>query len=158
MFVTVSDAPAAVQPVRLPVSKPPFVMPIPPPPEVTVSVTVVECEPEAAVPVTVSVYVPAVAELVDERVRVAVWPELTEAGVTVAVTPDGAPETEMLTVCALPLVVAVLIVDEPELPAAIVTPVGLAEIEKSFVATVVTFTVTVVECVTVPSVPVIVRV
>ena len=44
-----------VQPLNVPVSKPPFVMPDPPPEEFTVSVMVVECVADVPVPVTVRV-------------------------------------------------------------------------------------------------------
>ena len=50
-----------------------------------------------------------------------------------AVTPLGAPETDRLTVCALPEIVAVEIVLLPLEPAAIDTAAGLALIEKSLV-------------------------
>ena len=54
LFTTVSEAPLAVQLVKLPSSKPPLLMP-PPLEPVIVSATVVVCDPLAAVPVTVSV-------------------------------------------------------------------------------------------------------
>ena len=58
-------------------------------------------------------------------------PEVTLVGLTETVEPDGAPETVRLTVCAEPLVVAVLIVEVPPAPCVTVTVDGLAEIEKS---------------------------
>ncbi len=51
----------------------------------------------------------------------------------VAVTPLGVLDALSETVCALPEVVAVLMVTVPELPAATVMLVGLAEMEKSLV-------------------------
>jgi hypothetical protein len=47
--------PVTVQPEKLPVSKPPLVMPPPPPEDVTVTVTVVLCVALPSVPVTVTV-------------------------------------------------------------------------------------------------------
>ena len=47
--------------------------------------------------------------------------------------PEGVPDTVRFTVCAEPLVVAVLIVDEPLVFCASVRLVGLALIEKSLV-------------------------
>jgi hypothetical protein len=48
-------APPVVQPLKVPVSKPPLVMPPPPPDEVTVTLTVVLCVALPSVPVTVTV-------------------------------------------------------------------------------------------------------
>ena len=79
---------------------------------------------------------PAAAELVALILSVDEPPEVTDVGLTVAVTPLGAPETDRLTVCALPEVVAVEIVLLPLEPAAIDTADGLAPIEKSFVVVV----------------------
>ena len=79
---------------------------------------------------------PAAAELVALILSVDEPPEVTDVGLTVAVTPLGAPETDRLTVCALPEVVAVEIVLLPLEPAAIDTADGLALIEKSLVAAV----------------------
>jgi hypothetical protein len=81
-------------------------------------------------------------------------PEVTEVGDSVAVTPAGAPETLSDTVCALPEVVAVAMVDEPEPPCAMETLAGLAEMEKSFAAAALTLKVTGVECVADAAVPV----
>jgi hypothetical protein len=61
-------------------------------------------------------------------------PAVTDGGLSDALAPLGAPETEKLTVSALPEVTAVEIVLVPEAPCARVKVVGLAEIEKSFVA------------------------
>src|SRR5258708_8780713 len=52
-LTTVSDAPAAVQPLSVPVSKPPFTIPSPPG-AVTVTVTVVVCVTVPSVPLTVT--------------------------------------------------------------------------------------------------------
>src|SRR5437868_1205341 len=103
-----------------------------PPALVTVSETVVACDAELPAPVTVSVYVPAAALEATEIDRVDELPETTDAGESVAVTPDGAPETVSETVCALPLVVAVLIVALPEPPWRTEIDDGLTETLKSF--------------------------
>jgi len=111
-------------------------------------------------PVTVRVYVPVAAEAdtVMVRVDVAVPPEVsvTEVGLNVAVTPVGAPETDRLTVPAKPLREVRVMVDVPELPCAIVSDVGEAEMEKSGGAVTVKLTVAV--CVNDPLVPVTVSV
>jgi len=52
--VTAEVVPAEVHPLRVPVSNPPFVIPLPPL-EVTVRLTVVLCVAEVPVPVTVRV-------------------------------------------------------------------------------------------------------
>ena len=52
LFTTVSEAPLAVQPERLPVSKPPLIIP---PVAVMVNATVVEWVTAPSVPVTVTV-------------------------------------------------------------------------------------------------------
>ena len=44
--------PMVVQPLNVPVSKPPLMMATPPPPTNTARLTVVLCDPEAAEPVT----------------------------------------------------------------------------------------------------------
>ena len=67
-----------------------------------------------------------------------------DVGLKVALAPDGNPEIERLTVCALPEVIAVAIVDVPEPPAVTLTVVGEAEMMKSFVTGAVTVTLTVV--------------
>src|SRR5437868_1201784 len=100
---------------------------------VTVTERLVVCDPDAAVPVTVSVNVCGAAAEVAERVRLALCPEETHVGVSVAVTPLGVAEVASEIVCALPDVVEVAMVIEPELlPACTVTLAGLAESEKSF--------------------------
>jgi hypothetical protein len=98
---------------------------------VTVSVTEVVCVAEAAVPVTVSVYVPTAA-VPAFTVSVEAPPAMTDVRLSDAVAPLGAPETERLTVCALPEVTAVEIVLVPEAPCRMLKLVGLAEIEKLF--------------------------
>src|SRR6266852_3323684 len=99
-----------------------------PPAAVTVTETAVVCEPDAAVPVIVNVNVPAAAAVVVDTVSVAPPSEVTEAGEIEAVTPAGVAEVDSDTVCALPDVVAVLMVAVAELPA---TMLRLAEMEKS---------------------------
>jgi len=98
---------------------------------VMVTETDVVCEPDGAVPVIVNVNVPAAAAVVVETVSVALPPEVTEAGEIEAVTPAGVAEAESDTVCALPEVVAVLMVLVAELPATMLRLDGLAEMEKS---------------------------
>jgi len=119
-----------------------------------VTATVVACEPEAAVPVTVSVKLPAAVAVVVEMVKVELAPEVTEAGENEAVTPAGAPEAVSEIVCALPEVVALLMVTEPENPAAMLTLVGLAAMEKSLATTGLMTKLTAVECVAEAPVPV----
>lgn len=85
-------------------------------------------------------------------------PAVTEVGLTLAVGPLGETLVVRLTVPALPLVTAVLMVDVPLAPCAIERLVGLALIEKSLVGGAVTVTVTEVEWVLLPSVPVTVTV
>ena len=82
-------------------------------------------------PVIVNVKVPAAAAVVVLTVRVALPPEVTDVGEMEAVTPAGVAEAESITVCALPDVVAVLMVAVAELPATIFKLFGLAEMEKS---------------------------
>jgi hypothetical protein len=91
-------------------------------------------------------------------VKVELPPAVTELGLSDAVGPEGFTLALRLTVPAVPLVTAVLIVLVPLDPCAILTLVGEALIEKSFVEIVVIVRATVVECVFVPSVPVTVTV
>src|SRR5438045_2426227 len=72
-LTTVSEAPAAVQPLRLPVSKPPLVRLPPVVPPVMVSDTEAVCE-VVPVPVMVMLYVPAAALEVVEMVAVEALP------------------------------------------------------------------------------------
>ena len=109
--------PPVVQPLNVPVSKPPLVMPPPPPPlEVTVTLTEVVCVALPSVPVTVTVYAPAATVEPTLTVSVEEPPAVTEVGLSEAVGPDGETLAERLTVPAEPLVTAVLIVDLPLLP------------------------------------------
>ena len=62
-------------------------------------------------------------------------PVVTEAGVKPAVAPLGTPDIERLMVSALPDNRAVEMVLLPPVPAARLKVVGLAEMEKSLVAT-----------------------
>ena len=91
-------------------------------------------------------------------VNVAPPPAVTEVGLSDAVGPAGLTLAARLTVAALPLVTAVLIVLVPLAPCAMFTLVGEALIEKSFAAAVDTVRATVAECVAVPSIPVTVTV
>jgi hypothetical protein len=67
-------------------------------------------------------------------ISVALPPDVTDAGLKEAVTPLGAPVRDRLTVWALPLVVAVDTVTDPEPPAWIDVLTGLTAIEKPFAA------------------------
>jgi hypothetical protein len=146
--------PTTVQPVKVPVSKPPLVIPPPPPPdEVTVRDTVVLWVALVPVPVMVSVEVPAAA-VPALTVSVDEPPEETLVGLNEAVAPDGTPLTEKLTVCAEPLVIVVLIVEVPVDPCATLSDDGLAEIEKSLGGGALITKVTVVLCVALAPVPV----
>ncbi|PSK65733.1 hypothetical protein B0E53_02284 [Micromonospora sp. MH33] len=58
-------------------------------------------------------------------------PEVTEDGLNDAVAPLGRPDAENVTVCAVPLVVAVATVVETEPPAVTEPEVGESETEKS---------------------------
>ncbi len=92
-------------------------------------------------------------------VTVDVAPEVMLVGLNETEAPLGAPLDERLTVCAEPLVVAVLTVDVPLVPGARASEVGLTEIEKSLGGGVgLIVQLTLVLCVTVPSVPVMVTV
>ena len=86
--------PAVVQPVKLPVSNPPFTMLAA---VVTVNVTVVVWVALAPVPVTVSVYVPAAA-VPAFTVSVLEPPLVTLVGLSDALAPLGAPLTVRFTV------------------------------------------------------------
>src|SRR5439155_15951464 len=130
---TVDAEPVVVQPLNVPVSNPPFVMPEPPPEGLTVSDTLVECVAEAPVPVTVTVDVPTGVEADVVIVIVELLPELIGLGLKLADAPDGSPPAESVTDCDEPLVTVVEIVDIPLWPWVTVTLDGLALIEKSFV-------------------------
>jgi|SRR5579859_97139 len=105
----------------------------------------------------VSVYVPAAAVPV-VTVRVELPPAVTEVGLKLAVAPEGTPVTLKLTVCAEPLVTAVLIVEVPLLPWTMERLLGLALIEKSLVAGALTVRLAVVEWLPLVAVPWMVRV
>src|SRR5439155_19452408 len=95
-------------------------------------VTVVQWVALVPVPVTVTVYVPAAA-VPAPSVSVELPPAVTDAGLNEAVAPEGRPLALSETVCAEPLVTAVVIV-EVALPFCVAeTELGLALIEKSFV-------------------------
>src|SRR5215472_13276805 len=83
-FTTLSEGPEAVQPNRLPVSKPPLVIPPPPPLGFTVTVTVAVCVLLPSVPVTVTVYVPAPTDVPTVTLSVADPPAATLVGLTEA--------------------------------------------------------------------------
>jgi hypothetical protein len=125
-----SEAPAMLQPLNVPVSNPPLVTTVPPA-LLTVSDTVVEWVALVPVPLTVTEYVPA--GVVDEVEIVIVEdpPAVTAVGLNDTVAPEGKPLALKDTVCADPLVTAVLIVEVPDDPCVTVTLDGLAEIEKS---------------------------
>jgi hypothetical protein len=128
---TMLVVPVVVHPLKVPVSNPPFVMPVPPA-GLMVNVTFVECVADGAVPVTVTVYVPA--EAVPEfRVSVELFPAVTLVGLKLADAPAGTPLADRLIVSADPLVTAVEMVDVPLCPDVTVTLDGLALMEKSFV-------------------------
>ena len=91
-------------------------------------------------------------------VKVEELPAVTEVGFNEAVGPEGETLAVRLTVPAVPLVTAVLIVEVPLPPCVIDRLVGLALIEKSFVTGAVTVTATEVLCVALPSTPVTVTV
>jgi hypothetical protein len=81
-------------------------------------------------------------------------PAVTDAGLNVTVVPVGCPLALRLTVCAEPAVTDVEMVEVPFAPCATLRLLGLAEIEKSEGAAVVTVSVTVVVCVALVPVPV----
>ncbi len=131
LAVVMVAVPVVVQPPRVPVSKPPLMIPPPPPDGLIVKDSVAVCVALEPVPVTVTVYVPVAAAVLVVTVRVDEPPEVTLPGLNEPVAPEGSPLTERLTVCAEPLVVAVLTVEVPLLPWVTVSDVGLSEIEKS---------------------------
>ena len=133
--LTTAAVPTVVQPVKLPVSNPPLVMP-PLEGAVTPRVTAVVCVAEAPAPVTVIVYVPAGVVADVANVSREDPPELIGFVANVAVVPAGMPLALSVIDCALPEVRTVEMVEVPELPAVTLTEVGLAEMEKSFAGTV----------------------
>lgn len=104
---------------------------------------------ELPVPVIRSVYAPAAA-VPAFTVSVADPPELMDEGLMLAVAPKGSPETERLTVCEVPEVVAVEIVAVPEVFCSRVNVSGLIEMEKSLTTSAVTVRTMFVERVVVP--------
>ena len=86
-------------------------------------------------PVTVIVYVPVAVPAPTLTVIVEEPPAVTEAGLKLTVVPAGWPLALRLTVCAEPVVTAVLIVEVPLPPCWTLTEVGLAAIEKSLATT-----------------------
>jgi hypothetical protein len=104
-----------------------------PPEEPTVSVKLVVCVAEVPVPVIVMVEVPD--GVLDEVATVSVEeePAVTEAGLKDADAPVGRPEALSDTVCALPEVTAVEIVEVADPPGLTEAEAGFAAIEKSFV-------------------------
>ena len=92
------------------------------------------------------------------RVSVEDAPAFTGFGLNDADAPPGSPPSDMVTVCAEPEVTRVEMLLVPEFPCTRLRLEGLAEIEKSFTTGAVMTTETVVECVWLPSVPVMVRV
>ena len=74
----------------------------------TTNETVVECVAEVPVPVMVSVEVPAGVEVLVVTVKVELPPAVTDVGLKLPVAPAGRPDTLRSTVCALPLVTAVV--------------------------------------------------
>src|SRR3982750_3630403 len=95
------------QPVREPLSKPPFTTPPGGAAAVTASDTVVVCVEDAPVPVTVIVYVPGAVDDPTASVNVDEAPALTDVGLNDAVVPAGTPAAENVTACAEPLVTVV---------------------------------------------------
>jgi hypothetical protein len=122
-------------------------------PPVMVSVTAVVSVSAPPVPVTVTVEVPAAALPLAVRVSVdePAPPEML-AGLKLAVTPVGRPPAVSATALLNPPETALVIVDDPELPAAMLREAGLAERVKIGVPPV-TIRLTAVELVRLPAVP-----
>jgi len=147
-----------VQPLRLPVSKPPLVTTVPPPAGVTVRETVVECVADGPAPVTVTVEVAAGVDAAVVMVRVELPVPVTLVGLKLAVAPAGSPLALRLTVCAAPVVSVVEMVLVALLPCGALTLAGLAAMEKSLVTGALTVSDTVVVWVADGAVPVTVMV
>ena len=109
-MTTVSEAPLVVQPLKLPASKPPLVMPVPG--EFTVTVTVAECVFVPSVPVTVTEYVPTPTVVPTVTVRVAEPPAVTLVGLTDAVGPAGLTDVLRLTAPAVPMAVVEIVLND----------------------------------------------
>jgi hypothetical protein len=131
--VLTDAAPAAVQPLSVPVSKPPLVIP-PGGGGVALTVRPIDalCVADVPLPVTVTGYVPAGVLDAVEMVSVELPAPVIDVGLKLAVVPLGKPLAESETVCAEPLVTAVVMADVPEAPCCIESDVGLALMEKSF--------------------------
>ncbi len=104
-------------------------------PTTTVTATATEWEREPLVPVTVTVYVPPAVELElqIETFEAADPPDVTftDTGLITVVRPDGELEDETVTVPLKPLVLAIVIVENAQLPWGILRLVGEALILKS---------------------------
>ena len=98
---------------------------------VTVRVTVVVCVAAVPVPVTVIAQLPAGVLAPTPTVIVEEPPEVTDGGLKLTVVPAGWPLALRLTVCAEPLVTAVLIVEVPLPPAPILRLQGGARFAQS---------------------------
>src|SRR2546422_827207 len=96
-----------------------------------VPVTVIVYVPVGAVAVPVLVYFPGGVRAPPCSLMVAEPPELAGAGLKLTVVPAGSPLALRFTVCAPPLVIAVLTVEVPLAPWPTVRPAGFALIEKS---------------------------
>ena len=118
----------------------------------------VECVFDPSVPVTVTVYVPGATAAPTETVSVELPPAVTELGFNDTVGPVGLTLALRLTVPALPDTTAVEIALVPLAPCWMVRLLGAALMLKSFGGGAVTVTVTVVEWIFDPSVPVTVTV
>jgi len=123
----------------------------------TLTVMVAVCDREPVVAVIVIVYVPGVIPVVVENVS-SELPEpppvnVTLVGFRVTVGPDGDTVVVSETLLDRPLILARLTVEFTDVPGGVVWELGLVDIEKST-----TWTVTWMECVSDPLVPVIVTV
>src|SRR5207248_6005506 len=129
--------PPAVQPLRLPVSKPPLVTIEPPPPdEFTTRLVVALWLALPSVPVTVRVEVPAGVVEAVETVSVEELPAVTGLGLKLPLAPEGSPLTARLTEPAEPEVTVVETVYVVDCPWVTVWLEGETEIEKSLVGAV----------------------
>src|SRR3954471_2644696 len=99
-------------------------------PAVTVSEAVAECAVAPDVPVTVNVAVAADAAAAAVSVSVELPPAVTEVGLNAPVTPAGSPDTDQVTVCALPLITVVAALNVVDDPAATVRLPGETETPK----------------------------
>lgn len=97
----------------------------------TVSVRVVLCVVLAPLPVMVTLYVPAGVAVPAVIVSMDDAPAVIVLGLKPAVAPVGKPVAVSVTLCAEPLVTALLTVAEPLLPCCTVRLAGLTASEKS---------------------------